>query len=56
MNDKNTSDEKAPKPSAGKKEYKTPTFRFESVFEVSALSCGKIHSSQGGCHFVQKAS
>ena len=28
-----------------KKPYKTPSLRFESVFEVSALSCGKVSST-----------
>jgi hypothetical protein len=52
----NRSNEKTPEPAGGKKIYKTPTLRFESVFEVSALSCGKLTSTQGGCNFVQKAS
>jgi hypothetical protein len=56
VNDQNSSNEDTPKPLGEKKPYKTPTFRFEAVFEVSALACGKIQSSQGGCHFVQKAS
>ena len=34
---------------AAKKPYKTPSFRFESVFEVSALSCGKIATEGGAC-------
>ena len=54
-NDKN-SNEKTPGPVAGKKPYKTPSLRFESAFEVSALSCGKITSTQSGCSSVQKAS
>ena len=54
-NDKN-SNEKIPQPATGKKPYKTPTLRFESVFEVSALSCGKLTATQSGCNFVQKAS
>jgi len=52
----NSSSEKPPEAATGKKPYKTPTLRFESVFEVSALSCGKIHSTQSGCGLVQKAS
>jgi hypothetical protein len=56
MSDKNPVDENPSKPSGEKKPYKTPTFRFEPVFEVSALSCGKMTSTQGGCHVVQKAS
>jgi hypothetical protein len=56
MTDKNTPDEKTPESSPKKKPYTTPTFRFEPVFEVSALACGKIHSTESGCHFVHKAS
>ena len=56
MSSNNSSTEKTPQPATGKKTYKTPTLRFESVFEVSALSCGKINPSQQGCGFVQKAS
>ncbi len=43
-------------PSTAKKPYKTPSIRFESVFEVSALSCGKLQSTQLGCAHVRKAS
>jgi hypothetical protein len=39
-----------------KKPYKAPSFRFEPVFEVSALACGKVSSTQGGCHSSRKAS
>jgi hypothetical protein len=39
-----------------KKPYTPPSFRFESVFEVSALACGKIFSSQGACFHSRKAS
>ena len=39
-----------------KKPYKPPTFRFEHVFEVSALSCGKISSTQDSCRRMGKAS
>jgi hypothetical protein len=52
----NSSTEKTPQAATEKKTYKAPTLRFESVFEVSALSCGKIHSTQSGCSLVQKAS
>jgi hypothetical protein len=43
-------------PLPAKKAYTTPSFRFESVFEISALSCGKMQSTQGGCAHVRKAS
>ena len=39
-----------------KKPYQAPTFRFEPVFEVSALACGKVFATQGGCRFSRKAS
>jgi hypothetical protein len=39
-----------------KKPYKAPSFRFESVFEVSALACGKVTPSQSGCKFNRKVS
>jgi hypothetical protein len=39
-----------------KKLYKAPSLRFESVFEVTALSCGKISGTQGQCAKNQKAS
>lgn len=56
MNYKNTSNEKAPEQAAAKKPYKRPTVRFESVFEVSALSCGKIGTNTTQCKMSQKAS
>jgi len=56
LNSDGNSNQKTPEQAAGKKPYKAPTLRFESVFEVSALACGKLTSTQSGCHFVQKAS
>jgi hypothetical protein len=56
MNDKNTPDEKASESLTEKKPYKTPTLKFERVFEVSALACGKVFSTQGGCRISRKAS
>jgi hypothetical protein len=41
---------------AKKKPYKAPTFRFESVFEVSALACGKTFTSGSSCAHSRKAS
>jgi hypothetical protein len=41
---------------AQKKPYKTPSFRFEPVFEVSALACGKVFNNQTTCHSSRKAS
>jgi hypothetical protein len=35
--------------SASKKPYEKPSFRYEKVFVTSALSCGKIGPTDGGC-------
>jgi hypothetical protein len=56
LNNDSNSNEKVPQPAPGKKLYKTPTLRFESVFEVSALACGKIAGTSGSCNSVPKAS
>jgi hypothetical protein len=56
LSNDNHSNEKTPEPAAGKKIYKTPSLRFESVFEVSALSCGKVTSTQSSCKLSMKAS
>lgn len=56
MNSNNASEGKAHEvadPTA-KKPYKAPSFRFESVFEVSALSCGKINDTEGNCHVLTR--
>ncbi len=42
--------------SAHKTPYMKPVFRFESVFETSALSCGKVQSTQAGCNHNRKVS
>ena len=39
-----------------KRPYTAPAFRFERVFEVAALSCGKIGPTQASCRFVSKTS
>jgi hypothetical protein len=39
-----------------KKPYAAPAFRCERVFEVSALSCGKVEATQGACRANRKAS
>jgi hypothetical protein len=39
-----------------KKTYEKPAFRFERVFETSALSCGKVHATQSGCFRNRKLS
>lgn len=39
-----------------KKPYTKPAFRLEKVFETQALSCGKVHVTQGSCHSNRKNS
>jgi hypothetical protein len=52
--DKESSSE--PREADLKKPYKAPSFRFEPVFEVAALACGKVFNTQSGCRFSRKAS
>jgi hypothetical protein len=56
VSDKDSATGNTTQPVTGKKPYKTPSFRFETVFEVSALSCGKIQGTQGACNSVPKFS
>ena len=56
LNKDNNSNEKAREQAGAKKSYKKPSVRFESVFEVSALSCGKISTTQANCKVSMKAS
>jgi hypothetical protein len=39
-----------------KKAYVRPEFRHEKVFETMALSCGKVQTTQSGCHSNRKTS
>jgi hypothetical protein len=39
-----------------KKPYRTPEFRFERVFETTALACGKVDQTQQQCKFNRKTS
>jgi hypothetical protein len=55
-NSKRDKEREAAASSPKKKQYKAPSFRFERVFEVSALACGKVFSTQGSCHHSRKAS
>jgi hypothetical protein len=41
---------------SGKKRYQKPAVRFERVFETSALSCGKVQTTQSACHANRKTS
>jgi hypothetical protein len=54
--DKSTNDQAEKVPSPPKKPYTAPSFRYESVFEVSALACGKVQSTQSSCAHSRKAS
>ena len=45
-----------PRKAAPKKPYEAPAFRWERVFEVSALSCGKVNTTQGACRANRKTS
>jgi hypothetical protein len=39
-----------------KKPYRAPDFRFERVFEVSALTCGKVSPTEESCRHNRKVS
>jgi hypothetical protein len=56
LNTNSNATEKSSEQATAKKPYKTPALRFESVFEVSALSCGKIAGTTGTCNAVPKFS
>lgn len=39
-----------------KRPYQPPAFRSERVFEVSALTCGKVNGTQEACRTNRKVS
>jgi hypothetical protein len=39
-----------------KRPYRKPSVRYERVFEVQALTCGKVQTTQGECHYNRKTS
>jgi hypothetical protein len=39
-----------------KRPYHRPEVRYEKVFETSALTCGKVQTTQGQCHSSRKNS
>jgi hypothetical protein len=43
-------------PTRGRKPYQKPVFRFERVFETTALACGKINATQSHCRFNRHTS
>jgi hypothetical protein len=55
MKEKISSNRESNTPPA-KKPYQKPSFRSERVFEVTALSCGKIDGTQASCHHNRKVS
>jgi hypothetical protein len=44
-----SSSEEMQSPPRAKKPYQKPSFRFEEVFVTSALTCGKISSTDSNC-------
>ena len=42
--------------SGARKPYTKPAVRYERVFETNALTCGKVQTSQQGCHQNRKTS
>jgi hypothetical protein len=52
----NTSSDQLPTATTTKKPYEKPSFRFEEVFVVTALSCGKVNPTQQGCSLNLKVS
>ncbi len=42
--------------SRGKKPYQKPARRREKVFETTALTCGKVQTTQSSCHASRKLS
>ena len=43
-------------PTPAKKPYQKPAFRYERVFEMTALTCGKIQPVNQQCKFNRKTS
>lgn len=39
-----------------RKPYHKPEVRYERVFEQQALTCGKVQTTQGQCHYNRKTS
>ena len=39
-----------------KRPYHKPAVRYERVFEVRALTCGKTQTTQWSCHYNRKTS
>lgn len=41
---------------SARKPYRKPAVRYERVFETSAITCGKVQTSQSSCHQNRKLS
>jgi hypothetical protein len=41
---------------AVRKPYRKPAMRHEQVFETRALTCGKVQTTQGACHYNRRHS
>jgi hypothetical protein len=39
-----------------KRRYQKRAVRYEQVFETRALTCGKVQTTQGSCHYNRKTS
>jgi hypothetical protein len=39
-----------------RKPYRKPEVRHEQVFETRALTCGKVQTTQGQCHYNRRHS
>jgi len=51
-NDSSSDNPRAP---VSKKPYEKPAFRYEQVFVTTALSCGKINTTQFNCSVNTKS-
>jgi hypothetical protein len=56
QDEKDPSQPGPPRPGQLRRPYQKPSFRHEKIFETMALSCGKISTTQGACHFNLKSS
>jgi hypothetical protein len=54
--DQNEVRKQSPEKPSGKRAYHKPTYRYERVFETSALSCGKVNATQTSCTLNRKLS
>ena len=55
-NNKSSGQKKQEPKTTAKRPYAAPSFRFDKVFEVTALACGKAHSTEHNCRVSRRAS